>query len=42
MTHAFAWPEVRRGAERLVAEVSQSLSRLGHDVTVFASAFDET
>jgi phosphatidylinositol alpha-mannosyltransferase len=40
MIHAFAWPEVRRGAERLVAEVSRSLSRLGHDVTVFASAFE--
>jgi phosphatidylinositol alpha-mannosyltransferase len=40
MTHAFAWPEVRRGAERLVAELSRALARLGHDVTVFTSAFD--
>jgi phosphatidylinositol alpha-mannosyltransferase len=40
LIHAFAWPEVRRGAERLVAELSSSLDRLGHDVTVIASAYD--
>jgi phosphatidylinositol alpha-mannosyltransferase len=40
MTHAFCWPEVRRGAERLVAELSQALHRLGHEVTVLTSAFD--
>ena len=39
LTHAFSWPEVRRGAERLVAELSQALARLGHDVTVFSSAY---
>ena len=42
LTHAFAWPEVRRGAERLVAELSSSLQQLGHDVTVIASAYDTT
>ena len=40
MTHAFCWPEVRRGAERLVAELSQSLQRLGHEITVLTSAVD--
>ena len=40
MTHAFAWPEVRRGAERLVAELSHALAKLGHEVTVLTSAFD--
>ncbi len=40
MTHAFCWPEVRRGAERLVAELSRALARLGHDVTVLTSAFE--
>ena len=39
LTHAFCWPEVRRGGERLVAELSRALSRLGYDVTVFSSAF---
>lgn len=39
MTHAFCWPEVRRGAERLVSELSVALVRLGHEVTVLSSAF---
>jgi phosphatidylinositol alpha-mannosyltransferase len=39
LTHAFCWPEVRRGGERLVAELSRSLATLGHEVTVFSSAF---
>jgi phosphatidylinositol alpha-mannosyltransferase len=38
LTHAFGWPEVRRGAERLVAELSRSLAALGHDVTLLYSA----
>jgi phosphatidylinositol alpha-mannosyltransferase len=40
MTHAFGWPEVRRGAERLVAELARALARLGHDVTVLSSAYE--
>lgn len=39
LTHAFCWPEVRRGGERLVAELSAAMATLGHDVTVFSSAF---
>ncbi len=39
MTHAFCWPEVRRGGERLVAELSAAVAQLGHDVTVYSSAF---
>ena len=39
LTHAFCWPEVRRGGERLVAELARALASLGHDVTVFSSAF---
>lgn len=38
-THSFCWPEVRRGAERLVAELSRAVAALGHDVTVFSSAY---
>jgi phosphatidylinositol alpha-mannosyltransferase len=40
LTHAFSWPEVRRGAERLVAELSHALAQLGVEVTVFSSAFE--
>lgn len=39
LTHAFCWPEVRRGGERLVAELSSALVELGHDVTMFSSAY---
>src|SRR5439155_9058584 len=38
-THSFCWPEVRRGAERLVAELSRAVAALGHHVTVFSSAY---
>lgn len=37
LTHAYAWPEVRRGAERIIHELSRALSRRGHDVTVFTA-----
>jgi phosphatidylinositol alpha-mannosyltransferase len=39
LTHAFCWPEVRRGGERLVAELARALTQLGHDVTMLSSAF---
>jgi glycosyltransferase involved in cell wall biosynthesis len=32
LTHAFCWPEVRRGAERFVPELAAALARRGHDV----------
>lgn len=37
LTHAFGWPEVRRGAERLVAELAAALAACGADVTVLTS-----
>jgi glycosyltransferase involved in cell wall biosynthesis len=37
ITHPFAWPAVRRGGERLLAELSRYLVRRGHDVTVLTS-----
>lgn len=38
LTHAFCWPEVRRGGERYLHELAASLSRRGHRVTVVAGA----
>lgn len=37
ITHPYAWPEVRRGAERIVVETSRALARRGHEVTVFTA-----
>lgn len=37
ITHPYSWPEVRRGAERIIVDMATSLSRLGHDVTVFSA-----
>jgi phosphatidyl-myo-inositol alpha-mannosyltransferase len=38
LTHAFCWPEVRRGGERYLHELASALSRRGHHVTVVAGA----
>jgi phosphatidylinositol alpha-mannosyltransferase len=37
ITHAYCWPEVRRGAERIINEVSASLAGRGHEVTLFTA-----
>ncbi|MFP5257317.1 MAG: glycosyltransferase family 4 protein [Acidimicrobiia bacterium] len=37
ITHPYSWPDVRRGAERMVVETSRSLAARGHDVTVLTS-----
>jgi len=39
-THAFCWPEVRRGAERFVQELAAALVRRGHDVSILSAAWD--
>jgi glycosyltransferase involved in cell wall biosynthesis len=39
LTHAFCWPEVRRGAERFVPELGTALVRRGHEVVHFSSAW---
>ncbi len=39
-THAFCWPEVRRGAERFVQELGAALARRGHEVTFLSAAWD--
>lgn len=41
-THAFCWPEVRRGAERFIQELGAALARRGHDVTILSAAWDPT
>jgi phosphatidyl-myo-inositol alpha-mannosyltransferase len=37
ITHPYSWPDVRRGAERVIAETSVALAARGHDVTVLTS-----
>jgi phosphatidylinositol alpha-mannosyltransferase len=37
ITHPYSWPEVRRGAERIVVETARALSARGHDVTVLTA-----
>ena len=37
ITHPYAWPEVRRGAERIVVETARSLADRGHEVTVITA-----
>jgi phosphatidylinositol alpha-mannosyltransferase len=39
VTNVFCWPEVRRGAERMIYELSRSLTTLGHEVTVYSTAY---
>lgn len=41
-THAYCWPEVRRGAERFIQELGAALAARGHDVTILSSAWDAT
>ncbi len=40
LTHAFCWPEVRRGAERFLAELGPALTRRGHEVWHYSSAWE--
>jgi glycosyltransferase involved in cell wall biosynthesis len=37
LTHAYSWPEVRRGAERIIYELSRALAAGGHTVTVYTA-----
>jgi phosphatidyl-myo-inositol alpha-mannosyltransferase len=40
LTHAFCWPEVRRGAERFMPALGAALARRGHDVVHFSAAWE--
>lgn len=37
ITHPYSWPDVRRGAERIIVETSRALAARGHEVTVLTS-----
>jgi phosphatidylinositol alpha-mannosyltransferase len=37
ITHPYSWPEVRRGAERIVVETSRALAARGHRVTLLTA-----
>src|SRR5207244_5414092 len=37
ITHPYSWPEVRRGAERIMVETGRALAARGHEVTVFTA-----
>ena len=37
IAHPYAWPEVRRGAERITIETAAALARRGHDVRVLTA-----
>ncbi len=37
ITHPYSWPEVRRGAERIIVETARSLVHRGHDVTILSA-----
>ena len=39
LTHAFCWPEVRRGAERFVPALGAALVRRGHEVLHYSAAW---
>lgn len=39
LTHAFCWPEVRRGGERFASELGAALARRGHNVVHFSAAW---
>lgn len=38
LTHAYSWPEVRRGAERFLPSLAAALVRRGHEVVHYSSA----
>lgn len=40
ITHAYCWPEVRRGAERFIQELGAALVRRGHEVTILSAAWN--
>jgi phosphatidylinositol alpha-mannosyltransferase len=37
ITHPYSWPEVRRGAERIIVETARALVGRGHEVTILTS-----
>lgn len=39
ITHPYCWPEVRRGAERIIVETARAMAGRGHEVTVLTSGW---
>ena len=39
LTHAYCWPEVRRGAERFIPMLAAALARRGHEVVHYSAAW---
>lgn len=37
LTHPYSWPEVRRGAERILVETASALATRGHEVTIYSA-----
>jgi hypothetical protein len=37
VTHPYSWPDVRRGAERIIVETARALAARGHAVTIFTA-----
>lgn len=37
ITHPYSWPEVRRGAERIIVETARAMAGRGHDVTILTA-----
>lgn len=42
ITHPYSWPEVRRGAERIIVETARALAGRGHAVTVLTSGTESS
>lgn len=42
LTHAYSWPEVRRGAERIIHELGLALAERGHEVTVLTAGAESS
>lgn len=40
ITHPYSWPDVRRGAERIVVETARALAGRGHAVSVLTSGWE--
>jgi len=37
VTHPYSWPEVRRGAERIIVETARCIAARGHEVTILTA-----
>ena len=40
VTHPYSWPEVRRGAERIIVETARALTARGHELTIITAGHE--